>query len=83
MKTKARAEFKFFFLSFQGDSMMYHNTANNNGNCSGPVNGSPNSTPPNINACSSTTPPLSSGQTNHSDGNGNEMVTKEWKSIVS
>lgn len=64
--------------------MMYHNTANTNGNCSGAGNGSgsPNSTPPNINACSSTTPPLSSGQTNQSDGNGNEMVTKE-KSIVS
>lgn len=55
--------------------MMYHNASNTNGNCSGP-NGSPNSsTPPNMNAaCSSTTPPLSSGQTNHSDGNGNEMV---------
>ena len=63
--------------------MMYHNASNNNGNCSGP-NGSPNSsTPPNMNAaCSSTTPPLSSGQTNHSDGNGNEMVKSE-KSIVS
>jgi hypothetical protein len=61
----------------QGDSMMYHNTANSNGNCSGAGQGSsPNSTPPNINACSSTTPPLSSGQT--SDGNGKfgeEMVS--------
>ncbi|CAH1711983.1 unnamed protein product [Chironomus riparius] len=57
-----------------GDSMMYHNTSNTNGNCSGPGNSSPNSTPPNINACSSTTPPLSSGQTNQSDGNGNDMV---------
>ena len=56
--------------------MMYHNTVSGvsggNGNCSG---GSPNSTPPNINACSSTTPPLSSGQTSQSDGN--EMVQKE------
>lgn len=54
--------------------MMYHNTSNTNGNCSGPGNSSPNSTPPNINACSSTTPPLSSGQTSQSDGNGNDMV---------
>lgn len=58
--------------------MMYHNSANTNGNCSGAGNGSsPNSTPPNINACSSTTPPLSSGQTSQSDGNGKfgeEMV---------
>jgi hypothetical protein len=67
-----------------GDSMMYHNTTGTNGNCSGPGGGgggggggngsSPNSTPPNINACSSTTPPLSSGQTSQSDGNGNELV---------
>jgi hypothetical protein len=63
--------------------MMYHNTSNTNGNCSGPVNGSPNSTPPNINACSSTTPPLSSGQTNQSDGNGNEMVEQKNKKINS
>jgi hypothetical protein len=61
-----------------GDSMMYHNTSNTNGNCSGPGNTSPNSTPPNINACSSTTPPLSSGQTNQSDGNGNEMVKNRY-----
>jgi hypothetical protein len=58
--------------------MMYHNSANTNGNCSGAGTGSsPNSTPPNINACSSTTPPLSSGQTSQSDGNGKfgeEMV---------
>lgn len=65
---------------FKGDSMMYHNSANTNGNCSGAGTGSsPNSTPPNINACSSTTPPLSSGQTSQSDGNGGkfgeEMVT--------
>lgn len=57
------------FLCLQGDSMMYHNSVSGvsggNGNCSG----SPNSTPPNINACSSTTPPLSSGQTSQSDGN--------------
>lgn len=56
--------------------MMYHNSVSGvsgsgNGTCS---QGSPNSTPPNINACSSTTPPLSSGQTNQSDGNGNDMV---------
>lgn len=63
---------------FIGDSMMYHNTSNTNGNCSGPGNSSPNSTPPNINACSSTTPPLSSGQTNQSDGNGNEMVKNRY-----
>lgn len=57
--------------------MMYHNSANTNGNCSGGA-GSPNSsTPPNINACSST-PPLG-GQTNQSDGNGKfgeEMVVR-------
>lgn len=65
-----------FCFCFEGDSMMYHNSmnggvgANGNGNCSGgQTGGSPNSTPPNINACSSTTPPLSSGQTSQSDGN--------------
>lgn len=65
-----------FNTLFEGDSMMYHNSmnggvgANGNGNCSGgQTGGSPNSTPPNINACSSTTPPLSSGQTSQSDGN--------------
>ena len=57
-----------YFLSTPiGDSMMYHNSSNTNGNCSGGGTGSsPNSTPPNINA---TTPPLSS-QTSQSDGNG-------------
>ncbi|KAL7046273.1 hypothetical protein ACKWTF_002531 [Chironomus riparius] len=64
-----------------GDSMMYHNTSNTNGNCSGPGNSSPNSTPPNINACSSTTPPLSSGQTNQSDGNGNDMNSNQQQLV--
>ncbi|XP_070507287.1 homeobox protein orthopedia isoform X4 [Chironomus tepperi] len=64
-----------------GDSMMYHNTSNTNGNCSGHGNNSPNSTPPNINACSSTTPPLSSGQTNQSDGNGNEMNSNQQQLV--
>ncbi|KAG5677870.1 hypothetical protein PVAND_007587 [Polypedilum vanderplanki] len=70
-----------------GDSMMYHNTTGTNGNCSGPGGGgggnSPNSTPPNINACSSTTPPLSSGQTSQSDGNGNELNTNQQQQLVS
>lgn len=75
---------KFIFLIlFEGDSMMYHNSmnggvgANGNGNCSGgQTGGSPNSTPPNVNACSSTTPPLSSGQTSQSDGNDMVKVFK-------
>ncbi|CAO1346666.1 unnamed protein product [Diamesa serratosioi] len=68
--------YQHYGLNALGDSMMYHNSmnggvgANGNGNCSGgQTGGSPNSTPPNINACSSTTPPLSSGQTSQSDGN--------------
>lgn len=60
-----------FVLCFEGDSMMYHNSANTNGNCSGGGTGSsPNSTPPNINA---TTPPLSS-QTSQGDGKFNDEL---------
>lgn len=74
---------KLFKLS-KGDSMMYHNSVsgvggNGNGTCS---QGSPNRTPPNINACSSTTPPLTSGQTNQSDGSGNDMVKNSLNLII-
>lgn len=50
-------------LSVVGDSMMYQHTVNGIG-CSG---NSPTSTPPNINACSSSTPPLANS--NHQNNN--------------
>lgn len=55
--------------------MMYQHSVNSGVACSG--NSPTTSTPPNINACSSATPPLSSGQQNASqnESNGNnEMV---------
>lgn len=56
--------------------MMYQHSVSSGVGCSG---SSPTtSTPPNINACSSTTPPLTSGQQNPSQNEGsvgnNEMV---------
>ncbi|XP_031620096.1 homeobox protein orthopedia isoform X2 [Contarinia nasturtii] len=48
-----------------GDSMMYQHTVSGIG-CSG---NSPTSTPPNINACSSSTPPLANS--NHQNNNSN------------
>lgn len=73
---------KYFiiFVSFcivysnAGDSMMYQHTVSGIG-CSG---SSPTSTPPNINACSSSTPPLAN--VNHQnasahDGNSDQMVS--------
>ncbi|CRL03506.1 CLUMA_CG016277, isoform A [Clunio marinus] len=80
--------YQHYGLNALGDSMMYHNSTNTNGNCSGPGTGSSptGSTPPNINACSSTTPPLSSGQTSQSDGNGKfgeEMNTNQQQFVNS
>lgn len=55
--------------------MMYQHSVSSGVACSG---NSPTSTPPNINACSSTTPPLSSGQQNASqnESNGNSEMVK-------
>ncbi|XP_037035033.1 homeobox protein orthopedia isoform X4 [Bradysia coprophila] len=55
-----------------GDSMMYQHSVSGVG-CSG--NSPTTSTPPNINTCSSTTPPLSSNQQNPSQNEGsNEQM---------
>lgn len=61
------------YFKFPGDSMMYQHSVSGVG-CSG--NSPTTSTPPNINTCSSTTPPLSSNQQNPSqnEGSNEQMV---------
>lgn len=75
----------FFFCIlyyFAGDSMMYQHTVSGIG-CSG---NSPTSTPPNINACSSSTPPLanSNHQNNNSnhENNSDQLVRIELRLIL-
>ena len=71
-------------LLISGDSMMYHNSVSG-GSSGGGVGcgsgGSPNtSTPPNINSCSSVTPPLSNNNvqnSSHNEVNGDQMVRIE------
>lgn len=67
------------FYCFSGDSMMYQHTVSGIG-CSG---NSPTSTPPNINACSSSTPPLanSNHQNNNSshENNSDQLVRMELR----
>lgn len=68
--------FVFPSLGMTGDSMMYQHSVSGVG-CSG---GSPTtSTPPNLNACSSSTPPLGNNSQNqnqpsHNDNNGLGVV---------
>ncbi|KAL5286064.1 OTP family protein [Megaselia abdita] len=70
--------YQHYGLNALGDSMMYHNSVSGgSGGVGCGSGGSPNtSTPPNINSCSSVTPPLSNNNvqnSSHNEVNGDQM----------
>ncbi|XP_037035030.1 homeobox protein orthopedia isoform X2 [Bradysia coprophila] len=72
ISSMSAGSYQHYGLNALGDSMMYQHSVSGVG-CSG--NSPTTSTPPNINTCSSTTPPLSSNQQNPSQNEGsNEQM---------